>query len=71
MGVYGTIWFRAINMYGINIDHLDFATPTALALALADRVAAELSVSVLERKRAIWQFLVVKHQNCFSLFVKS
>ncbi|KEC55314.1 6-phosphogluconolactonase [Bartonella koehlerae] len=40
-------------MYGINIDRLNFATPTALALALADRVAAELSVSVLERKRAI------------------
>ncbi|CAF25794.1 6-phosphogluconolactonase [Bartonella quintana] len=40
-------------MYKLNIDHLNFKTPTDLALALADRVAAELSVSILERKRAI------------------
>ncbi|UNE54674.1 6-phosphogluconolactonase [Bartonella machadoae] len=40
-------------MYGMNIDRLNFETPTDLALALADRVAAELSVAVLERKRAI------------------
>ncbi|EJF82299.1 6-phosphogluconolactonase [Bartonella doshiae] len=40
-------------MHEINIDRLDFETPTTLASALADRVAAELSVSVLERKRAI------------------
>ncbi|WP_336278867.1 6-phosphogluconolactonase [Bartonella sp. CB175] len=40
-------------MHGINIDRLNFETPAALALALADRVAAELSVSVLEHKRAV------------------
>ncbi|MDD9334040.1 MAG: 6-phosphogluconolactonase, partial [Bartonella sp.] len=40
-------------MYGMNIDRLNFETPTDLALALADRVAAELSVSIVERKRAI------------------
>ncbi|WP_019223403.1 6-phosphogluconolactonase [Bartonella rattaustraliani] len=40
-------------MHGMNIDRLNFETPKTLALALADRVAAELSVSVLERKRAI------------------
>ncbi|EJF78243.1 6-phosphogluconolactonase [Bartonella birtlesii] len=40
-------------MHGMNIDHLNFETPTTLALALADRVAAELSIAVLERKRAI------------------
>ncbi|WP_455475905.1 6-phosphogluconolactonase [Bartonella sp. B17] len=40
-------------MHGMNIDRLNFETPTALALALADRVAAELSVSVLEHKRAV------------------
>ncbi|WP_375616357.1 MULTISPECIES: 6-phosphogluconolactonase [unclassified Bartonella] len=40
-------------MYRMNIDRLDFETPQTLALALADRVAAELSVSVLERKRAV------------------
>ncbi|GAA5103251.1 6-phosphogluconolactonase [Bartonella jaculi] len=40
-------------MYGMNIDRLNFETPSDLALALADRVAAELSVSILERKRAI------------------
>ncbi|WP_208437901.1 6-phosphogluconolactonase [Bartonella taylorii] len=40
-------------MHGMNIDRLNFETPTTLALALADRVAAELSVAVLERKRAI------------------
>ncbi|WP_074380590.1 6-phosphogluconolactonase [Bartonella doshiae] len=40
-------------MHEINIDRLDFETPTTLASALADRVAAELSISVLERKRAI------------------
>ncbi|AFR26013.1 6-phosphogluconolactonase [Bartonella quintana] len=40
-------------MYKLNIDPLNFKTPTDLALALADRVAAELSVSILERKRAI------------------
>ncbi|WP_336294736.1 6-phosphogluconolactonase [Bartonella sp. CB169] len=40
-------------MNRMNIDRLNFETPAALALALADRVAAELSVSVLERKRAI------------------
>ncbi|MBB5073467.1 6-phosphogluconolactonase [Bartonella callosciuri] len=39
-------------MHGMNIDRLNFETPAILALALADRVAAELSVSVLERKRA-------------------
>ncbi|WP_455482170.1 6-phosphogluconolactonase [Bartonella sp. B35(2025)] len=40
-------------MHRMNIDRLNFETPTALALALADRVAAELSVSILERKQAI------------------
>ncbi|UTO28757.1 6-phosphogluconolactonase [Bartonella harrusi] len=40
-------------MYRMNIDRLNFETPTDLALALADRVAAELSIAVLERKRAI------------------
>ncbi|WP_336276937.1 6-phosphogluconolactonase [Bartonella sp. CB178] len=40
-------------MHGMNIDRLNFETPTALALALADRIAAELSVSVLEHKRAV------------------
>ncbi|WP_332065405.1 6-phosphogluconolactonase [Bartonella sp. CB189] len=40
-------------MHGINIDRLNFETPTALALALADRVAAELSVSVREHRRAV------------------
>ncbi|EJF82761.1 6-phosphogluconolactonase [Bartonella rattimassiliensis] len=40
-------------MYRINVDRLYFETPTTLALALADRVAAELSVSVLERNRAV------------------
>lgn len=40
-------------MHGMNIDRLNFETPTTLALALADRVAAELSIAVLERKRAI------------------
>ncbi|BBL53034.1 6-phosphogluconolactonase [Bartonella quintana] len=40
-------------MYKLNIHPLNFKTPTDLALALADRVAAELSVSILERKRAI------------------
>ncbi|WP_455475077.1 6-phosphogluconolactonase [Bartonella sp. B30(2025)] len=40
-------------MHEMNIDRLNFKTPTALAVALADRVAAELRVSVLEHKRAI------------------
>ncbi|WP_336288561.1 MULTISPECIES: 6-phosphogluconolactonase [unclassified Bartonella] len=40
-------------MHRMNIDRLNFETPTALAVRLADRVAAELSVSILERKRAI------------------
>ncbi|MET3589307.1 6-phosphogluconolactonase [Bartonella silvatica] len=39
-------------MHGMNIDRLNFETPKNLALALADRVAAELSIAVLERKRA-------------------
>ncbi|GAA5100252.1 6-phosphogluconolactonase [Bartonella acomydis] len=40
-------------MHGMNIDRLNFETPKNLALALADRVAAELSIAVLERKRAV------------------
>ncbi|WP_455478905.1 6-phosphogluconolactonase [Bartonella sp. B10] len=40
-------------MHKMSIDRLNFETPTTLALALADRVAAELSISVLERKQAI------------------
>ncbi|ATO56921.1 6-phosphogluconolactonase [Bartonella sp. 1-1C] len=40
-------------MYEMNINRLNFETPSALALALTDRVAAELSISILERKQAI------------------
>lgn len=34
-------------------NRLNFDTPEALAIALADRVAAELSVAVIERKQAV------------------
>ncbi|OPB31176.1 6-phosphogluconolactonase [Bartonella sp. AR 15-3] len=40
-------------MYEMNINRLNFETPSTLALALTDRVAAELSVSILERKQAV------------------
>lgn len=40
-------------MTNLNIDCLNFDTPTGLASALADRVAAELSLAVMERKQAV------------------
>lgn len=40
-------------MSGMDINRLNFDSPAALASALADRVAAELSVAVVERKQAV------------------
>lgn len=38
---------------GMAVDRLNFETPTALAVALADRVASELTVAVNERGNAV------------------
>ena len=37
----------------MDTNRLNFDTPSALASALADRVAAELSVAIVERKQAV------------------